>query len=330
MSQVSMSQPIKRRVLMAGAASLALGGTFAHAQKYPSRPVKVLVGFAAGGITDITARTLAESMSPLLGQNMVVENKAGAGGNIASAELARSAPDGYTLMVASPGQLVVNPMTQASLGFDPKTEFSLIGMTNTSPFVVVVPTNSPFRSVADMVAWGKANPGQLMFASPGIGTTMHIGGEMLNAFANVGAVHVPYRGGAQSTADLVAGRVHFMMDSLGAVNNVITGGQLRVIGVTGAQRMERFPDVATLVEAYPDFELSSWLGLVGPPKLPADVLATLADGLARAVRAPRFVEHMQKRGSSVTDPSPAAFARHLERERRRIERTVVKTGLKLD
>lgn len=330
MTKISTNGLIHRRALVVGAASLALWGQLAHAQKYPARPVRVLVGFAAGGITDITARILAESMSPLVGQNMVVENKAGAGGNIASAELARSAPDGYTLMVASPGQLVVNPMTQTSLGFDPKTEFSLIGMTNTSPFVVVVPANSPFRSVADMVAWGKANPGQLMFASPGIGTTMHIGGEMLNAFTSVGAVHVPYRGGAQSTADLVAGRVHFMMDSLGAVNNVITSGQLRVIGVTGTQRMERFPEAAPLVEAYPDFELSSWLGLVGPPKLPDDVLATLADALARAVRVPKFVEHMQKRGSSLTDPSPVAFTRHLERERRRIERTVLKIGLKLD
>lgn len=319
-----------RRTVLAGLATLPLWSGAARAQKYPTRPVRVLVGFAAGGITDITARVLVESMSPLLGQNMIVENKAGAGGNIASAELARSTPDGYTLMVASPGQLVVNPMTQASPGFDPKTEFSLVGMTNTSPFVVVVPANSPFRSVAEMVAWGKANPGKLLFASPGIGTTMHIGGEMLNAFTSVGAVHVPYRGGAQSTADLVAGRVHFMMDSLGATSHVIAGGQLRVIGVTGSQRMERFPDAAALVETYPDFELSSWLGLVGPPKLPAEVLAALAHALARAVRTPKFVEHMQKRGSFVTDPSPAAFAKNLDRERRRIERTVLKTGLKLD
>jgi len=326
----------KRRTLLASLATLpfwnglADAQTAQSAQKYPNRPIRVLVGFAAGGITDLTARMLTEVMSPLVGQNMVVENKAGAGGNIASAELARSAPDGYTLMVASPGQLVVNPMTQSTLGFDPKTEFSLIGMTNTSPFVVVVPSNSPFRSVADLVAWGKANAGKLTYASPGIGTTMHIGGEMLNAFTGVGAVHVPYRGGAQSTADLVAGRVDFMIDSLGATSSMIAAGQLRVIGVTGGQRMDRFPEAAAMIETYPDFELSSWLGLVGPPRLPAPVLDILSSALAKAVRMPKFVEHMQSRGSSVTDPSPTAFARHLERERRRIERTVVKTGLKLD
>lgn len=322
-----------RRAILAGLATWPLWSGWAHAQnipKYPGRPIRVLVGFAAGGITDLTARMLAEAMSSPLGQNMVVENKAGAGGNIASAELARSAPDGYTLMVASPGQLVVNPMTQSTLGFDPKTEFSLVGLTNTSPFVVVVPFSSPFRSVTDLVAWGKANPGKLTYASPGIGTTMHIGGEMLNAFTGVDAVHVPYRGGAQSTADLVAGRVHFMIDSLGATSTVITSGQLRVIGVTGTQRMERFPEAAALIETYPDFELSSWLGLVGPPKLPAPVLDILSSALAKAVRTPKFVEHIQGRGSSLTDPSPAAFVRHLDRERRRIERTVLKTRLKLD
>lgn len=320
----------QRRTVIAGLATLPLWSASARAQKFPSRPVRLLVGFASGGITDITARMLAEALTPILGQNVIVDNKAGAGGNIATSELARAVPDGHTLMVASPGQLVVNPMTQSSPGFDPKTPFTLIGMTNTSPFVVVVPANSRFRSVSEMVAWGKENPGRLTFASPGIGTTMHIGGEMLNAFTGVDAVHVPYRGGAQSTGDLVAGRVDFMMDSLGAVNTQITSGALRVVGVTGAQRLARFPDAAPMVETFPDFELSSWLGLIGPPRLPADVTATLAAALARAVREPKFVEHMAQRGSNVTDPSPSAFTAHLDRERKRIERTVVLRGLKLD
>jgi tripartite-type tricarboxylate transporter receptor subunit TctC len=319
-----------RRQLLAGIATLPLWSGSALAQRYPARPLRVLVGFAAGGITDTTARVLVEVMSPVLGQPMIVDNKPGAGGNIATSELARSVPDGYTLMVASPGQLVVNPMTQASPGFDPKLQFSLIGLTNTSPFVVVVPANSPFRSVAELVAWGRSHPGELLFASPGIGTTMHIGGEMLNAFTGVGAVHVPYRGGAQSSADLIAGRVHFMIDSLGATSSMINGGQLRVIGVTGSRRMERFPDAAALVETWSEFELSSWLGLVGPPRLPAEVTKTLAAALAQAVRVPRFAEHIASRGSATADPSPGAFAAHLERERRRIERTIVKTGLKLD
>ncbi|TWO68477.1 tripartite tricarboxylate transporter substrate binding protein [Caenimonas sedimenti] len=311
--------------------ALSAGPFAARAQaSYPTRPVRLLVGFAAGGITDITARQVAEAMAPFLGQALVVENKAGAGGNIASAELARTTPDGYTLMVASPGQLVVNPLTQKSVGFDPKTEFSLVGLINTSPFVVVVPGNSPFKSAAELVAWGKQHPGKLSFASPGIGTTMHIGGEMLNALAGVQAVHIPYKGGAQSTADLVAGRVDFMIDSLGAVSGQVESGQLRVIGVTSPGKMTRFPDAQPMNTLYPDFELSSWLGLVGPPRMPADVVTLLASALAKAVRTPKFVETVEKRGSSVADTSPAYFAAHLKRERERIERTVVKSGLRLD
>ena len=320
---------MQRRRFLAGLAAAPLLTGPARADKYPNRPVRVLVGFAAGGITDLTARALVEAMTPALGQTMVVENKSGAGGNIASAELARTTPDGYTVMLASPGQLVVNPMTQSSIGFDPNTRFSLIGLTSISPFVMVVPTASPFRSAADLIAFGKANPGKLTFASPGIGTTMHIGGEMLNAFTGIGAVHVPYRGGAQSTADLVAGRVDFMIDSLGATSNMIKGGQLRVIAATGPRRLPQFPDIAAMAESLPDFELSSWLGLVGPPQLPADVIETLTSSLARAVRSPRFTEFIEQRGSAVADPSPGFFTEHLRRERERVERTIVKSGLKL-
>jgi len=318
---------ITRRNCLLGLSSLALS---AHAQGYPARPIRVLVGFAAGGITDITARQLADVMSPILGQPLVIENKAGAGGNIATAELARAAPDGYTLMLASPGQLVVNPLTQKSTGFDPKTQFTLIGLANTSPFVLVVPANSRFRTAAELVAYGKANPGKLTFASPGIGTTMHIGGEMLNAIAGVQAVHVPYRGGAQSTGDLVAGRVDYMFDSLGAVNGQILGGQLRVLAVTTPKRMTRFPELPAMNEIFPDFELSSWLGVVAPPKVPTDIVVTLSRAMDEAVKNPRFLDVVENRGSVIAERGSAFFAQHLERERQRVERTVVKTGLRLD
>ena len=319
---------MQRRTFLAAGAALAAAR--AWAQGYPQRPIRMLVGFAAGGITDISARQLAEPMSAALGQPIVVENKSGAGGNLATAELARAAPDGYTLMLASPGQLVVNPLTQKSTGFDPKTPFSLIGLVNTSPFVVVVPANSPFKTAQELIAHGKQNPGKLSFASPGMGTTMHIGGEMFNAATGMAAVHVPYRGGSQSTTDLVAGRVHFMVDSLGAVSAQIESGQLRVIAVTTPARMPRFADLPAMNELIPDFELSSWLGVVGPPRLSADVVQTLAAALAKAQKDTRYADAVTRRGSVIADPSPAFFASHLERERQRVERTVVKTGLRLD
>ncbi|MGO4391209.1 Bug family tripartite tricarboxylate transporter substrate binding protein [Variovorax sp. M-6] len=314
---------------------LAFGMTTAFAAPgggtdYPSRPLRMIVGFAAGGITDITARQIAEEMSQALGQAVVVDNRTGAGGNIATAELARAQPDGYTVMLASPGQLVVNPLTQKSPGFDPRTKFTLISLVNESPFVFVVPAASKFKSVPELVAWGKANDGMLSFASPGMGTTMHIAGEMLQVFAGIKAVHVPYRGGAQSTGDLVAGRVDFMIDSLGAVASQVQAGQLKVLAAAGNERLPQFPGVPTLSEIYPDFVASSWLGVVGPPNMPPAVSAALVKAVERGARSPRYVETIEKRGSRIAALGPQAFAAHLEKERGRVERTVVKAGLRLD
>lgn len=321
-----MSYRIIRTLLLVLGASLLP----AWAAPFPDRPVKMLVGFAAGGITDITARQVAENMSRTLGQPVVVENRAGAGGNIATAELARAQPDGYTIMLASPGQLVVNPLTQKSPGFDPKTQFTLVSLANESPFVFVVPANSKFNSVPEMVAWGKTHQEGLTFASPGLGTTMHIAGEMLQVMAGVKAVHVPYRGGAQSTNDLVAGRVDFMIDSVGAVAGQIQAGQLRVLAVASGKKLPQFPDAPLLSSIYPGLEVSSWLGVVGPPGLPVDVQRTLVRAVEQAVREPAYVQMLEKRGSVVAPAGPDAFATHLAKERERVERTVVKAGLRLD
>lgn len=318
---------MQRRTLLRGAALLGMAPGLLKAQTYPTRPIKMLVGFAAGGVTDLSARALSEHLGRELGQPVVVDNRSGAGGNIASAELSRAAPDGYTIMLASPGQLVVNPLTHKSLGFDRNTAFSLIGLTNTSPFVVLVPSNSRFKTLAEFLDFGKKNPGKLTFASPGIGTTMHIGGEMLNAAAGLQAVHVPYRGGAQSTSDLVAGRVDFMVDSVGAVTPQLEAGQLRVLATTTPERMSRFPGIPTVGETYPDVELSSWLGVVGPPNLPPAIAGTLAQALQRAVATPAYKDYVKARGSAPADPRPEAFAAHLQREKQRVEKTVVARNL---
>ncbi|ESJ21445.1 MULTISPECIES: tripartite tricarboxylate transporter substrate binding protein [unclassified Cupriavidus] len=297
---------------------------------FPSRPIRMIVGFAAGGVTDITARQIATEMGELLGQPVVVDNRTGAGGNIATAELSRARPDGYTLMLASPGQLVVNPLTQKSLGFDPNTRFSLISLVNESPFVFLVPATSKFRTVQDLVAWGKAHPRELSFGSPGIGTTMHIAGEMLKVAAGIDAVHVPYRGGAQATNDLIAGRVDFMIDSLGSVSQAVQSGQLKVLATAAPSRLPQFPNLPTLAETYPNLVASSWLGVVGPPGLSPEIVAVLAKAVERGSRAPRYVETIERRGSRLAAAGPAAFASHLDKERERVERTIVRAGIKLD
>ncbi|WP_156545833.1 tripartite tricarboxylate transporter substrate binding protein [Cupriavidus sp. D384] len=315
--------------MLLAAAGASSSVTYAE-PTFPTRPIRLLVGFAAGGITDITARQIASGMSKELGQPVVVDNRTGAGGNIATAELARSKADGYTLMLASPGQLVVNPLTQKSIGFDPKTEFTPISLVNESPFVFVVPATSKFSNVPQLVAWGKANAGKLTYASPGTGTTMHIAAEMLQIFSGIKAVHVPYRGGSQATNDLIAGRVDFMIDSLGSVAQQVRAGQLKVLATAGSKRLVQFPDTPTLAETYPDFVASSWLGLTGPPNLPLATVSTLAKAVERSVRDPRYVASIEQRGSTVATPGPEAFSLHLKQERDRVQRTVVRAGIQLD
>lgn len=320
----------RRRFLAAGAMYVITAPAFSATPSYPNRPVRLLVGFGAGGITDLTARALADDFGTALGQPIVVDNKAGAGGNIATAELARSTSDGYTLMLASPGQLVVNPLTQRSLGFDPTTQFSLIGLTGISPFVLVVPAKSRFKTATELLEFGKKNPGKLSFGSPGIGTTMHIGGEMLNAFGGIAAVHVPYRGGAQATGELVAGRVDFMIDSIGAVIGQLSAGQLRVLASASERRNPRYPNLPALNEILPEVEVSSWLGLVAPPNIPGAIKSQLVAALGHAVKGKRFVDFTRNHDNVVVDSQPDYFAALLQRERKRVEQTVVKQGLRLD
>ncbi|QRQ84638.1 Bug family tripartite tricarboxylate transporter substrate binding protein [Cupriavidus oxalaticus] len=297
---------------------------------YPTRPVRLIVGFAAGSITDITARQIAAGMGKVLGQPVVVDNRTGAGGNIASAELSRARPDGYTIMATTPGQLVVNPLTQKAIGFDPKTRFTLISLVNEGPFVFVVPANSRFRSVPQLVTWGKANAGKLTYASAGIGTTSHIAAEMLQVFGGIKAVHVPYRGGSQATNDLIAGRVDFMIDSLGSVAQQVSAGQIKVLATGGSSRLPQLPDIPTLSETYPDFIASSWLGVTGPPDLPPAVVAALAKAVEHSARDPHFVSSLEQRGGRIARPGPDAFSALVDKERARVERTVVRAGITLE
>lgn len=312
------------------AAACGLAPRYGIAQGYPTRTIRMLVGFGAGGSADLVARQLAQLMSTSLGQPVVVDNKTGAGGNIATAELARSAPDGYTLMLASPGQLVVNPLTQKSIGFDPKTAFTPIGLVSSSPLALVVPASSPFRTAAEFLAYGRKNPGKLNYASPGIGTSMHIGAEMLNTAAGMETVHVPYRGGGQSNGELIAGRIDYMIDLVGAITAGIDAGQLRVLAVGTPQRLARFPEAPTLSELVGDYELTSWAGLIAPPNLPTAVSNALSAALANAIKDARLRDLIVGRGGVQPDASAPFFAAHLERERRRVERTVVRAGLRLD
>jgi tripartite-type tricarboxylate transporter receptor subunit TctC len=300
------------------------------AQPFPGRPIRMLVGFAPGGATDIAARLLQPLMGEALGQPIVVENRSGGGGNVATELLMQSAPDGHTVMLASPGQLVVNPVLNPRFEFDAVRDATPIGQTTSSPLVLVVPAASPHRDARALVAAARTQPGRLNYASAGVGSSMHIAGEMLKAFGGLEIEHVPYRGSGPAVADLVAGKVDFMIDSVSTTATHVRNGVLRALAQTGSEPFPAFPDLPLLGDVVPGVVLTTWLGVVGPAGLPAPVLARLAAVLGGAVRSPGFADRLRDLGSQAYWAGPEAFAAHLVAERRRAAEVVRRAGIRLE
>ncbi|MBU8540163.1 Bug family tripartite tricarboxylate transporter substrate binding protein [Falsiroseomonas tokyonensis] len=321
-----------RRSLLAVPALAALAAPYqpARAQNFPSRPIRLLVGFAPGGATDIAARLLQPLLGEALGQSIVVENRSGGGGNVATELLMQSAPDGHTVMLASPGQLVVNPVLNPRFDFDAVRDTAPIGQTTSSPLILVVPAASPYRDAQALVAAARAQPGRLNYASAGVGSSMHIAGEMLKAFGGLQIEHVPYRGSGPAVTDLIAGKVDFMIDSVSTTATHIRNGVLRALAQTGSEPFEHFPGIPLLADVVPGVVLTTWLGLVGPAGLPAPVLARLASVLGDAVRSPGFAQRLRDLGSQAYWAGPEAFAAHLVAERRRAADVVQRAGIRLE
>lgn len=320
---------IARRSLMAGAMLAPFAGR-ARAEGFPSRPIRLLVGFAPGGATDIAARLLQPLMGEALGQPVVVENRSGGGGNIATDLLVRSEPDGHTLMVASPGQLVVNPLLDPNSRFDATRDLTPIGQMTTSPLVLVVPAASPYRDARALIDAIRARPGVMNYASAGVGSSMHIAGEMLKAYGGLDVEHVPYRGSGPAVTDLVAGKVDFMIDSVSTTANHVRNGVLRALAVTGDEPSPDFPGAVPLKTIVPGVVLTTWLGLVGPANLPAPVLARLSDTLRDAVRSSVFAGRLRDLGSQAFWAGPQDFAAHLVSERQRAADVIRRAGIRLE
>lgn len=320
---------MRRRSLLALALAPALPCP-ALAQAFPSRPIRLLVGFAPGGATDIAARLLQPLMGEALGQPIVVENRSGGGGNVATELLVQSPPDGHTIMLASPGQLVVNPELNPRLTFDATRDATPIGQTTSSPLVLVVPSNSPYRDARALVADARARPGQLNFASAGVGSSMHIAGEMLKAQGRLAFEHVPYRGSGPAVADLVAGKVDFMIDSVSTTATLVRQGTLRALAQTGSEPFFAFPDLPLLSEVVPGVTLTTWLGLMAPAQLPPPILARLAEVAEAAVRSPGFATRLRDLGSQAYWAGPEAFTAHLVAERQRAAEVVRSAGIRLE
>ena len=306
---------LTRRRVLAGLASAPLLRRTAQARAWPTRPVRFLVGFAAGGTIDIAARLLGEKLSPVWGQPVIVENRVGAGGTIAGLATARAEPDGHTLLVSSAAEIAVAPYTQASLAYNPRTDLTSISLIARNPFALVVTVGLPARTLPELVELAKREP--LSYASSGVGTTTHFVGELFKLRTGAPIEHVPYRGTAQLQTDLVAGRVQLAFDAVSAVLPHIQAGRLRALGVATAARSQQAPEIPTLSElGLAGFVGGGWAGFLGPAGLPASIAARLETDV-RAAMAAGVGEELARRGFDPVGSSRAEFVDFIAEETER-------------
>ncbi|HEY4137833.1 MAG TPA: tripartite tricarboxylate transporter substrate binding protein, partial [Casimicrobiaceae bacterium] len=272
------------------AAAVAFGvvvAPFATGQStYPTKPVRLVVPFPAAGTTDIIARATAQKLSEAWGQQVIVDNRPGAAGNIGSELVAKSAPDGYTLLMGTVGTHAINPSLYAKMPYDHVKDFAPVILVAGVPNVLVVNPELPVKSVPELIAYAKANPGKLNFASSGSGTSIHLSGELFKAMTGVQMTHVPYKGSAPALTDLVGGQVQLMFDNLPSSLAFIKAGKLRAIAVTSKARAAALPDVPTVAESIPGFEASSWFGILAPAGTPPDIIARINGEVTRWLATP--------------------------------------------
>jgi tripartite-type tricarboxylate transporter receptor subunit TctC len=309
---------ITRRTALAGLATAALlRGGQAGAQQYPTRPVRWLVGYPAGGGTDVLARLLSAAMSSQLGQPLVIENKPGAATNLAAAEAARSQPDGYTVFTAGIETVVYNPALYKQLPFDPATDFRPVGLSARFHLVLTVKKDSPATTALNLVERAKASPGVINYGSPGLGSPHHLAMERLKREAGFNLTHVAYRGMAPVISDMLAGTVEAGIVDFAAGGGVLRAGTLRPLAVCSAKRLEALPDVPTVQEALglKNFEAYAWQGVVAPAKTPDAIVARLTDALAGALKQQAVLSRMKEIGLDPLPGGPAEFQALLKAER---------------
>jgi len=304
------------RALAIGLLLTARADTRAQAQTYPDHVIRLIAPFPAGGLADVLARAVSDEMSRSLGQPVIVENRAGAGGNVGAEYVAKSAPDGYTLMMASAGILTANQFLYAQMPFDPETAFIPVSIVADMPMMVVVNPKVAVQSLADLIALARAAPGKLNFGSPGTGTTGHLGLAMLMHVAGVKITHVPYRGAAPAIQDLLAGQIDGVVDNPPTVISHIQDGRLRPLAVAAARRMALLPGLPSAAEAgLPGYEASSWFGIMAPSGTPAPIVARLHQEVVRALATPAMQARFAKLGARLVGNTPDQFAAQIRAER---------------
>ena len=318
---------------MIGAAVLLGASSSGVAQeKYPSRPVRVIVPFAAGGTTDIFARLIADKLSQTLGQQFVVENRGGAGGNIGADAVAKAAPDGYTLVMGTVGTHAINPSLYAKMPYDPLTDFEPVAFAAGVPNLMVVnPKNVKATSVKDFIAEAKAAPKKFSMASSGNGTSIHLSGELFKQMTGVEMPHVPYRGSGPAINDLVGGQVEVMFDNLPSSIEQAKAGNLRALAVTSAKRSPALPDVPTLAESgLAGFEASSWFALFAPKGTPAEITGRLNAEVRKALEGDDLKKRFTELGGEIMPLSPPELMEYVRAEHAKWAQVVKTSGAKLD
>lgn len=327
----------RRLALATTALLLAAASMNGHAQTgWPNKPVRIVVPFAPGGTTDILARAVAPELSKAFGQQFVVENKGGAGGNLGAEAVAKSAPDGYTLLMGTVGTHGINRALYPKLPYDPFTDFAPITLVAAVPNVMVVPADAArannIHTVQDFIRLAKSRPGKLNMGSSGNGTSIHLAGELFKSQTGVFMTHIPYRGSGPALLDLVGGQVDVMFDNLPSAMQLIKSGKLKALAVTSLTRSAALPDVPTIEEAagLKGFEATSWFGLLAPAGTPSDIVNRVQQEVARALSTPGIKEKMLSQGAVPSGSTPAQFASLIESEHKKWAIVVKVSGARVD
>ncbi|XUP18081.1 tripartite tricarboxylate transporter substrate binding protein [Variovorax sp. DAIF25] len=306
-------------------------GPAAAQQDYPAKPIRLIVPFTPGGVTDTGARVVADKLGARLGQSVVVDNRPGASGNIGTQMVASAAPDGYTLLLGFDGTLVINPHVYAKVPFDTLKDFVPVSKIGDAVLIIVVHPSVPAKTLSELVAYSKTNPGGVSYGSAGTGSTPHLAGELLKARTGANFVHVPYKGGGQSMTDLVGGSLPMLYTAVAGAYPFVQKGQIRPIAVSSAQRLASLPDVPTVAESgVPGFESSSWIGILAPAKTPQPIVERLQRELHAVVQSPEVRERLASLGISALGNTPGEFGQQIRADLAKYDQIVKAAKVRVD
>ena len=322
---------MKRLLSILGLFTALLANAAAQSQAYPSKPVRLIVPFAPGGTTDVLARLVAQKLTDSLGQQFIIENKPGAGGNIGTELAVKSPADGYTLVMSFDGTMAINPNTYAKMPFDPQKDLVAVANVAQVPLLIVVHPGIAAKSIAEFVALAKASPGRINYSSAGHGSTGHLTGELFRSRAGIEIVHVSYKGGGQAVQDLLGGQIQMLVTALPTVEGHLKGGKLRALAFTSPKRVPGAPEVPTLAESgYPGIDVLSWYGILAPAGTPQEIVRRLNAEINRVLLAPEVRERLTALGTEPTGGSPEQLAQVIRVDTARWAKVVSDAGIRIE